>query len=78
MVLKVWSCAIETCEPRQGGNAAAISSYFDVPQGSQTRANCIGNAGVAVSTVRHDFFIYITGRVRICLYIVRFIGSGDL
>ncbi len=58
MVLTVWSYAIKTCEPRQGGNAAAISSYFNVPQGSQTRANCAGNAGTVVSKIRHDFFIH--------------------
>ena len=33
-VLKNWSCAIESREPCQVGNQAALSGDFDVPQGS--------------------------------------------
>ena len=48
------SCAINGCEPCQVGNQAALSSMFDVPRGSLSRA------GYAVNAYRrlHDFRVY--------------------
>ncbi len=43
-VLKNWSCAIESREPCQVGNQAALSGDFDVPQGSLFGAGAAVNA----------------------------------
>ena len=43
-VLKNGSCAIESREPCQVGNQAALSGDFDVPQGSLFGAKALVNA----------------------------------
>jgi len=38
--MKIGSCAIQGCKPRQVRKKAAVSSYLDVPQGRLIRAFC--------------------------------------
>jgi len=50
--MKIGSCAIQGCEPRQVRKEAAVSSYLDVPQERLIRAfthctvrSCMSTAG---------------------------------
>ena len=50
--LKSGSCAIDSCEPCQAGNRAALSSMFDVPQGCLFRVEDTVNAYISLSDLK--------------------------
>ena len=57
-VLTFWSCAMETHEPCQEGNLAALSETFRVPQGCRSRAVSVGNVwGDFFNTERTGYYI---------------------
>ena len=59
MVLTFGSFATEIHEPCQVRNEAALSENFCVPEGSQDRANCIGNVCGLLFEVRRAVFQFI-------------------
>ena len=47
--MKVRSCAMKTCEPRQDRKVAAVNKKLHVPQGHLVGAGCLEGVWVAES-----------------------------